>query len=116
MGKKWNISGLLPWPAVSYAPNGNEIIRLGATYSQSQWVTQNQNQNQNQSDIKTISRVNLGLSYERRLWNMIWGEVGAGYSGFGRFTVKSDGDLTFDQDISHTPFIKFNLNIRPESY
>ncbi|WP_185236519.1 hypothetical protein [Teredinibacter franksiae] len=109
LGKKWSVSALLPWPAISYAPNKHSIYRLGAIYSTSQWVADGETE----LDVKSISQVNVGLSYERQLFSMLWGEVGAGYSGFGRYSIEEQGNVEFEQNIASTPFIKMSLNIRP---
>ena len=109
IGSHWAVSGLLPWPAVTYAPTEHYLFRLGASLSGSHWAAERQEQ----VITNDFYKWDLGFSYERRLRNMLWGEVSVGYSGLGSIQMESDGDVMFESSLSDKPFIKFAINIRP---
>lgn len=109
--KEWSVSALLPWPTISYSETVNSIVRLGALYSGSAWVGDQQGRLQNND----FQKIDFGLSYEHRLKGMVWGEIGTGYSGFGKMTIRTNSDVDFETDVSGAPFIKLSIKIRPES-
>jgi hypothetical protein len=109
IGKEWLISMVLPWPSVSYAPSTNEVYRLGATFSGSDWAIDSDGQILRNS----FSKVDLGFSYERRISQIIWLEARVGYSGFGRFTVDTDSNVDLEADVANNPFISLAIVLRP---
>lgn len=109
IGKKWRVSFVMPWPAVSYAPTTNEIYRFGLLFSGSDWsVDQNDQLMQN-----SLSKVDLGFAYERKLTDLLWLELGAGYSGAGKYVVTSDNGLDFESNLSRDPYFRASLYLRP---
>ena len=108
--KELSISMLFPWPAINYAPTRDEIYRFGALFSGSEAVIDTNDE----VLLNSFSKVDFGASYEKRLTKLLWLEMGAGYSGFGRYSVNTDSDLQFEANVSKEPFIRFAINIRPE--
>ena len=111
VGLEWSISALLPWPTVSYAPTKNRLFKAGALFSGSQWVADGNEQLLNNS----FEKVDFGLAFEQRIRSMLWGELSVGYSGFGKVSIESSSELVFEGDIASAPYIRFSLNLRPES-
>jgi len=110
IGQKWSVSMVLPWPSIGYAPDPNTLYKIGALYSGSDWLIQGEEEVQ----LRSISKIDAGFSYEKRIHGMIWGEIGMGLSGFGRFTIKSNAEVEYKNDIDSSPFVKISLNLRPE--
>ncbi len=110
IGKEWSVSGLIPWPTVQYAPSTDSIYKFGALYSGAEWLVNN-NDNVYANDFE---KWDFGIAYEHRLWNYLWGEIAVGYSGLGKFYIRSGTDIELDLDIENTPFIKLGINVRFE--
>lgn len=110
IGEKWSVSAVLPWPTVSYAPNDDQLFKLGALFSGSEWVVDRD------GEIITndFEKWDIGFAYEHRLFSMFWAEIGIGYSGFGKLAIRSDSDIELDINTSDAPFIRLTFNIRPE--
>ena len=110
IGKKWSISGLIPWPTIQYAPDKDVIYKFGAMFSGAEWAVNNN------GEVLTndFEKWDFGFAYERRLWNYVWGEIAIGYSGLGKFSISSDTDIEFDTKIEKAPFIRLALNVRFE--
>lgn len=110
IGKDISVSGLIPWPSVSYSPDRDTIYKLGASVSGSDFFVDNNNDLVNSH----LGIVDLGFYYEKRLSGMFWLEAGAGYSGFSRLSITSDNDFEFDSNLERSPFIRISFNLRPE--
>lgn len=108
--KEWFVSMVIPWPSLSYAPSTDEIYRLGASFSGSDWT----NENWGQSVQNSFNKIDFGFSYERRLTQLLWVEARVGYTGLGQFSVSSSGSVDFSTDVSHSPFYRLGINLRPE--
>jgi hypothetical protein len=108
LGKQWNISGVIPWPTVNYAPNKDSLVKVGALFSGSEWAINSEDK----VFTNEFSKVDFGIAYERKLWKMIWGELAVGYSGFGKAIIQSDADIEFESDINSAPFVRLSLNYR----
>ncbi len=110
IGKEISVSALLPWPTVSYSPDSDTIYKFGATISDTSWIV-----DENENIISnSLSTVDLGFAYEKRVYGLFWAEAGIGYSGFGRITVTSDSDIEFESSLESSPYLRFSVNIRPE--
>ncbi|MCP3688050.1 MAG: hypothetical protein GY784_06520 [Gammaproteobacteria bacterium] len=110
IGKEISIAALLPWPTVSYSPDTDTIYRFGATFSDTSWVVDANDEIVSNS----LSTVDLGLAYEKRIASFLWAEAGIGYSGFGRITVTSDSQIELESNLEPSPYLRFSVNIRPE--
>ncbi len=111
--KEWSISGILPWPVVSYAPNKNNLFKLGGFVNGAQWQIPNENNISSNALDVDFGQVNLGAAYERRLHNNFWGEFMIGHSGFGAAKF-SDNSLSIDAEVDGAPFVRFSIFYRPE--
>ena len=114
INKEWSIGGVMPWPAIAYAPTQNNVIKLGGFVNGAEWQLPDENNFSSQAVDVDFGQVNLGLAYEHRLHNNFWGEFMIGHSGFGAVSF-SDSSLSIDNDIDGAPFIRFSLLYRPES-
>ncbi len=110
IGKTISVSGLLPWPAVSYSPDRDTIYRFGASVSGSNFQVDQEGELINTN----LGLVDLGVAYEKRLSGMFWLQLGAGYAGFSRLAITSDNDFEFDSNLEQSPFIRIAINLRPE--
>lgn len=111
IGHELSLSMVLPWPTLNYAPNNNELYKVGALFSGNEWEFDVNNAPRQNS----FSKVDFGVSYEKRLKGMTWFEIGAGYSGFGHIVLDEHGDSQYDSEISGEPYIRIAINLRPES-
>ena len=107
---EWVVSMLLPWPSVVWAPSEDWLIRFGATQSDASWQFRSEGEERDAD----LSRMQLGVSYERRLKGSFWGGFGVGRSGFGRLRVSED-DVDLDTDITRETYFELFINFRPDS-
>ncbi len=109
INQEWNISALLPWPAINYSPTKNWLFSLGASPAANRYSSNSQGKI---IDDK-FNKVDLQLSAERRLYKILWGKLGIGFSGFASFWDVTEGGFDPDFTLQRTPFISFSLNLHP---
>lgn len=107
--KHWAVSAVLPWPTINYAPNESQLFKIGALVSETTWSVKQDSRFHTQD----FSQLSLGISFEQKLSELIWGELSVGYTGLGKLRIETDADTEITTDISNSPFIKLSLNIRP---
>jgi len=106
----WTLSAVLPWPALSYAPNRDWFVSIGASPSGASWSVESDGD----EVAANFDAWDFGVSVERRLSGPVWGAVGAGVGGFRglRFTV--DGVESPEVDIESSGYVSLGVNFRPE--
>jgi hypothetical protein len=105
----WGVSAVIPWPTVNYAPNEDQLFKVGALISETTWsVKQN-----DRFYTQDFSQLSLGISFEQKFSKLVWGELAIGYTGLGKLQIESDADSEITTDIASRPFIKLALNLRP---
>lgn len=109
VNQQWTVSGLLPWPTVSYAPSKNSLYQLGLIESGNSFKFTSNN---NQFD-SSFSQWQLGISAERQVYKNIWASLSAGYTTPGGLIIKSGSSIEIDTSISSEPFLSLSLKIRP---
>lgn len=107
--KHWAVTAVIPWPSISYAPNEDQLVRLGALASETTWTVKQDDRFSTQD----FSQVSMGISFEQKFSRLIWGELMIGYTGLGKLQIEMDADSKLMTDISNQPFFKLALNVRP---
>ncbi|QOL25379.1 hypothetical protein LP316_13935 [Thalassotalea sp. LPB0316] len=111
--QQWSIGGVMPWPVVAFAPNKNNVFKVGGFVNGAEWQLPDDNNITGQTIDVDFGQANLGIAYERRIRNQFWGEFMIGHSGFGAVKL-TDSGLSTDSHIDGAPFIRFSLFYRPE--
>jgi hypothetical protein len=106
---KWGITAVLPWPTINYAPNSNQLFKIGALVTNTTWSVKQDNDFYTQD----FSQMSLGVSLEQKISDLLWGGLELGYSGLGKLKIETDADSEMTTDISSRPYIKLSLNVRP---
>lgn len=106
----WVVSMVMPWPAVSWGPDPDQLVRFGVSPAGASW----QFDDEGRSRTADLSRWNLGLSYERRLAGRIWWGAGGGISGLGSLRISGDDGLDLTEGIGREPYLEFFLRYHPE--
>jgi len=106
--RHWSVNLVIPWPAVSYAPDKNTLYTLGLSPGGSAFVTDS-------SETKTrysLNTWNLTTSAGRQLRPHLWLAAGAGISGLRSLTA-TDANDTRQLKIKSSPFFTLSLQFRP---
>lgn len=107
--EQWEISAILPWPTVSYAPSRDTLFQFGATPSGSSWSVR-----QATGDVYfNLDAWDLGLSAERRVSGNLWARVQVGVGGLRGLRIAGGAWESPDFDIGTSPFISVGINYRP---
>ncbi len=106
---RWSMSGVLPWPNIRYSPDSNQFFQLGATQSGS---TKRLSADGRLFD-SSLSQIELGFTYGRRIQDQFWIEASIGKTGFGRLVFDDDVNLSFQSGIDSTSFIRIAFTFRP---
>ena len=106
---QWEISAIMPWPTVSYAPSKDSLFQLGASPSGSSWSVR-----QATGDLYfDLDAWDLGLSAERRVSGNLWARMQVGIGGLRGLRIAGGAWESPDFDIGTAPFISVGINYRP---
>lgn len=109
INEHWTLSAIMPWPAVTYSPDGNWLFRLGASPSGASWVVAT-----GDGDVGiNYDAWDLDFGVERRVRGNFWLRLRAGVGGL-RGLRFSDGSYDApDIDVGASGFFALELNFRP---
>ncbi len=107
----WSVTVLPPFAEVSWRFQENYLLSLFARYSSTTWNVENDAAGPNRDVNMTSTRV--GLRLERRLSELLWAQVSAGYVLGREMQIESPGNTTLQKDdIDPAPFVQIGLNLR----
>lgn len=109
INEHWTLSAIMPWPAVTYSPDGNWLFRLGASPSGASWVVAT-----GDGDVGiNYDAWDLDFGVEGRVRGNFWLRLRAGVGGL-RGLRFSDGSYDApDIDVGASGFFALELNFRP---
>lgn len=113
--ERWAVTMVMPWPAVTYAPNQDWFVQFGALYGGSEWRAPEDNKYSERELYSDLAFWDFGLAFQRRLHQQLWGSISVGISGLGKLTVSDSGHSSLNNDLDSTPFLRFGIEFRPES-
>jgi hypothetical protein len=109
--REWSVSMILPWPTVSYAPTPDYMFQVGLMPAEAALAN-----GQNASDLRiSYDSWNLQFSAHRRLTSAFWISVAAGWSGFGSFSVNSNGNSQVNNDLKRSLVWTVQVSFRPST-
>lgn len=108
---QWTLSGIMPWPALLYAPTEDWLFRFGVSPSGASWSVSPPEENE---DVAlNLDAWDLGFSVERRISGGIFASLEAGIGGFRGLRLDGDGFEDTDIDVHSSPYLKLDINFRP---
>lgn len=110
INRRWTLSAIMPWPAITYAPNRDWLFRLGASPSGASWTV-----SPNSDDIAVnLATWNFGLTAERHIKGPFWGAFEAGVGGLRglRFDGRSKEIETPDISVGSSGYVALSLRLR----
>jgi hypothetical protein len=109
LGRHWSIDVVLPWPGVTYAPNSNWMVRIGATSAGSSWTVGPQ-----ATTLKVnVTGIDVGLHAAHRVYHNIWLGIEAGASGFRGLTFSGSGWQPLEGNLEGKLYGLLTVNFRP---
>lgn len=109
LSDEWTLSGVMPWPAVIYAPDKDRMVRFGVMPSNASWSL-----NPRQAKIDyDLGGWDMGVSAGYRLTGNVWVQAEAGYSGLRALTINGDGLQEPEFGADGTPFVRIGIEFRP---
>jgi hypothetical protein len=106
---EWSVAVTAPWPSVSYAPTKDLMFQLGFSPA---GVALAASRDGERLQVGYDSW-NLVFSAHRRISKMLWLSAGAGWSGFGSFTISSGGRATLTSKLDRGAVWSLQLSVRP---
>lgn len=111
LSPEWSISAIMPWPAINYAPNKDELYSFGATFSGAAWAVDRETG----EAAMDLSAFDFGFSGERRLVGALWAGFSVGVGGLRALAIY-EGDVEMpSMDVTHSPYFNINLTLRPDA-
>ncbi len=114
INERWTLSGIMPWPALLYAPNQDWLFRFGVSPSGASWSLAPENTDKDVS--LNLDAWDLGASVERRLSGGIFASLEAGIGGFRGLRLDGTDLEDADFEVHSSPYIKLDINFRPGVY
>ena len=111
INREWAIAFIMPWPAITYAPNPDYFWRVGLLPG----ATQLRFEEGGQLINAGLDQWDLGLTVEHRIHNQVWAGLSLGVSGFGQITLDESLASEFEHEIEATVFGRFSVNFRPDA-
>ncbi len=109
--KEFSMALVMPWPSMTYAPSPHSMFQLGLAPA---GATLGGSRDGQQLKIG-FSSWNLMLSAHRQLTKSLWLSAGAGWSGFGSFSISGDGDSELEHKLDRGPVFSIQLALRPKT-
>jgi hypothetical protein len=104
----WNVSMVIPWPSISYAPNDRVFFQIGAESGGADFLL-----NRNGQEASAVfGSYNLMAGAGFRLTKFLWRHAAAGASGFRSIDISQDG-VGFKTDIKKSAVFMIALEFRP---
>ena len=107
---EWSVSGIMPWPAITWAPSKDYFWSLGVSYSGTGWAI-----NQETGSVgMSINSFDFGLGFEHRLFGTLWGSISAGVGGLRALQINGGNQVEEPEfDVTSSSFIRLNFTVRP---
>ena len=110
LNERWTVSGVMPWPQIIYSPSPNWFVGVGGMISGSGWAIDTGAGAVNMD----LNAFDFGVSFSHRIYGNVWGQINTGVGGLRALQVQDGGDIEGPEfDISSSPFIRFDLTVRP---
>jgi hypothetical protein len=109
LSNKFSLGLVLPWPAMTYAPTPRYMFQFGLSPA---GATLGGSRDGQQLHVGFASW-NLLFSAHHQLTKSLWLSAGAGWSGFGSFTITSAGATELKQHLDRGPVFSVQLALRP---
>lgn len=107
--ERWTLSAIMPWPAITYAPNMDWLLRLGASPSAASWSIEPVS-----GDVAlNMDAWDFGLGVERRIAGSFWLGAEAGVGGFRSLRLSGSDWEVPDVDVGSGPYLSVELKYRP---
>lgn len=111
INQHWTLSGIMPWPALLYAPTPDWLFRVGATPSGASWsVTP---EDGDEAVALNLDAWDLGASVERRLSGGFSVGLEAGIGGLRGWRLDGSDFEEMDFRASASPYVRLQFRFRP---
>ncbi|WP_145999074.1 DUF6268 family outer membrane beta-barrel protein [Oceanicoccus sp. KOV_DT_Chl] len=111
INEQWTVAAMMPWPAISYAPNENWALRIGASPSGASWSIDSRGG----SVATNLDAWDFGVGVMHHLATGFWLEFEAGIGGLRGLRLSGSHIESIETDVGSSAFVGINLSFRPQA-